>query len=199
MQQDIDPSVWIAPGAQLYGRIALARGVSIWPHAVVRAEGHDVHVGRMSNIQDFAMIHADYNHGVRIGELCSITHHATIHGATIGDHCLIGIGATVMDEAEIGAGSVVAGHAIVREGSVFPPHSVIAGVPARRIAERDSARDNRLNAWLYCRNSVYYAAGKHRAWHGLDYQHWRDEMEARLQSDADLSHADEIYAQLKPR
>ena len=97
-----------------------------------------------------------------IGEDCSITHHATLHGCRIGDRCLIGINATVMDGAVIGANSVVAGHAIVREGAAFPENAVIAGVPARQVTTRDNSAENLMNARFYLRNAENYARRLHR-------------------------------------
>ena len=184
--QQIDESAWVAPGAQIYGRVSLAEGTSVWPNAVIRAECHEVSVGRMSNVQDFAMLHVGFDHPVRIGAFCSITHHATLHGATLEDCCLVGISATVMDGALIGRGSIVAGGAVVTEGSVFPPGSVIAGTPARAIRERDSARANRLNAWVYHRNASFYRRGLHRAWDGPGFAAWRTGMLERIERDEDL-------------
>ena len=183
---DLHASVWVAPGAQLYGDVAIAEGCSIWPHAVIRAECNDVRVGRMTNIQDFAMIHVGFDDPVRIGEFCSITHHAAIHGATVGDHCLIGIHATLMDGSVIGAGSIVAGGAFVTEGSEFPPGSIVAGVPAKQIAQRDSARANQLNAWAYHRNAQFYRRGEHRAWDGDEYAAWLAAKRAEVDADRDL-------------
>ena len=102
-EQQIDPSVWIAPSAQLYGAIAIAQGASIWHNAVLRAECQHIQIGRMTNLQDFVMVHIAFDRPTIIGEFCSITHNATVHGCTIGDHCLIGINAVVMDRAVIGA------------------------------------------------------------------------------------------------
>ena len=183
---DIHESVWIAPGVQIYGAVHVAEGVSIWPHAVIRAEAQEVRIGRMSNLQDFVMIHVGYDAPTRIGAFCSITHRATVHGATVEDHCLIGIGATIMDGAVIGRGSIVAGGAVVPEGTVFPPGSILAGIPARRIGERDSARANRLNAWLYHRNAAGYRAGHHRAWDGPEYRAWLEAKRREIETDHDL-------------
>lgn len=184
--QDIHESVFVAPGVQLYGRIEIGPGCSIWPNAVIRAECQHVRVGRMANLQDFAMVHVGFDHPTRIGDFCSVTHHVTVHGATVEDHCLIGINATLMDGAVIGRGSIVAGGAFVREGSVFPPGSIIAGVPAKRIGERDAARENRLNAWVYHRNAEHYRRGEHRAWDGPEYQRWLAAKRAEVQADKDL-------------
>src|SRR5258706_5030070 len=132
------------------------------------------------------MIHVGFSAPTRIGEFCSITHHATVHGCTIEDHCLVGINAVVMDGAVIGRGSIVAGGAVVREGSVFEPGSIVAGVPAVQIGQRDSARANRLNAWIYHRNAERTRAGDQRAWTGDDYQKWLSAKQAEIERDADL-------------
>lgn len=167
--QDIDPKAWIARSAELYGRITIGAESSLWPNCVVRAEAQEVRIGRHTNIQDFVMIHIGYDHPTIIGDFCSITHHATVHGAVIEDDCLIGINAVVMDGAVIGRGSIVAPGAVVTEGTVIPPNSIVAGVPAKVIKERDNAAENRLNAWNYCRNARAFRRGEHRAWSGADF------------------------------
>lgn len=183
---EIHPSVWIAPGAQLYGAVRIGEASSVWPNVVMRAECHEIRIGRMSNIQDFVMIHVAYERPTIIGDFCSITHHATVHGATIEDDCLIGINATLMDGVVVGRGSIVAGGAFLKEGSQFPPGSIIAGTPAKVIRERDSARANRLNAWQYRRNAEFYARGEHRAWDGAEYQSWLAAKRAEIDKDLDL-------------
>lgn len=185
-EQSIDASVFVHPSAQIYGRVRVAAESSIWPHAVIRAEANAVEIGRYTNLQDFVMLHVGYEHSTRVGDFCSITHHATLHGCTIEDDCLVGINAVVMDGAVVGRGSIVAGGAMIREGAVFEPGSIIAGVPAKKIAERDSARANRLNAWQYHRNAQAYRRGDHRAWSGPEYARWLDETRARVERDADL-------------
>lgn len=132
------------------------------------------------------MIHVAYERGIVVGEFCSVTHHAALHGCTVEDHCLIGIGAVVMDGAVIGRGSVVAGGAFVTEGTAVPPGSIVAGVPAKVIRQRDCARDNRLNAWLYHRNADHYRRGLHRAWEGQEYEAWLAAKRAEVECDADL-------------
>ena len=184
--QKIDPSAWIAPSAQIYGAVSIGRDASVWHNAVLRAECERIEIGRMTNLQDFAMLHIAYDNPTIIGEFCSITHHATVHGCTVGDHCLIGIGAVIMDHAVIGEGSIVAGGAFVTERSIFPPHSIIAGVPAKQIAERDSARPNRLNAWMYQRNAEFTRRGDYRAWTGPEYKAWHAAKSAEIENDQDL-------------
>jgi carbonic anhydrase/acetyltransferase-like protein (isoleucine patch superfamily) len=184
--QSIHESVFVAPGVQIYGDVSLAEGASVWPNAVIRAEVHDVKIGRYTNLQDFVMIHVGYDNPTLIGDFCSITHHATIHGAVVEDACLVGINATIMDGAVIGAGSIVAGGAFVTEGSVFPAGSIIADMPARVIRERDSSRANRLNAWQYHRNARAYQRGAHRSWTGPEYEAWLRETRRAVESDSDL-------------
>jgi carbonic anhydrase/acetyltransferase-like protein (isoleucine patch superfamily) len=184
--QDIHESVFIAPDVKLYGKISIGAGSSVWPNAVIRAEAQHVRIGRYTNLQDFVMVHIGYDHPTVIGDFCSITHHATVHGAVVEDHCLVGINATLMDGAVVGTGSIVAGGAFVTEGSVFPANSVIAGVPAKRIRERESARANRLNAWQYHRNAQAYARGDHRAWEGAEYRAWLEDIRKAIETDRDL-------------
>jgi len=183
---DIHPSVWVAPSAQVFGEVHIAEGASVWHNAVMRAECQDIRIGRMTNVQDFVMIHVGFDEPTRIGEFCSITHHVTAHGCTIEDHCLVGIGAVVMDGAVIGRGSIVAGGAFVPEGRVFEPGSIVAGVPAKVIAQRDSARANRLNAWVYHRNAEATRRGEHRAWTGPEYERWLAAKREEIEADADL-------------
>ena len=182
----IDESAWIAPTAQIFGRIRIGPDSSLWHNVVARAECQDISIGRITNVQDFVMIHVGYDHPTRIGDFCSITHHATVHGCTIGDASLVGPGAVIMDGAVIGPGSIVAAGAVVPEGREFPAGAIVAGVPAKAIAERDSARANRMNAWLYQRNAELTRRGEHRAWDGDEYLAWRAAKQAEVDADRDL-------------
>ncbi len=184
--QSIDPSAWVAPSAELYGNIAIGPGSSIWPQCVIRCECHRVEIGRMTNLQDFVMVHVDYDEPTKIGDFVSITHHATVHGATIEDACLIGINAVVMSGAVIGAGSIVAPGCVVKERDVIPPGSIVAGVPGKVIKSRDCSRENRMNAWQYHRNAQAYRAGDHRTWEGAEYEAWWKAKQAEIARDEDL-------------
>ncbi len=153
-----DPA-FIHDTAHIYGRVTLGPGSSVWPHVVMRAEMLEVQIGARTNIQDFVMVHVGAMTPTIIGEDCSITHHVTLHGCTVGDRSLIGINATLMDGSRIGANSIVAGHSIVTEGTQFPDNAIIAGVPAKQVAERDCSAANLGNARFYHQNALNYAAG----------------------------------------
>ncbi|MBO6655742.1 MAG: gamma carbonic anhydrase family protein [Pseudomonadales bacterium] len=158
----LDDPAFIHETARIQGKVYIGPGASIWTYAVTRSELYHVHIGARTNIQDFVMIHVGDQSPTIIGEDCSITHHATLHGCEIGDRCLIGINATIMDGAKIGENSIVAGHAIVSENSEFPPNSIIGGVPARLLATRDNGEANLANANFYQAIAARYAHGEER-------------------------------------
>ncbi|MDU8926500.1 gamma carbonic anhydrase family protein [Alisedimentitalea sp. MJ-SS2] len=158
----LDKPALVHDSAQLYGKVYVGPGASIWPNVVTRAEMYEIRIGARSNIQDFVMIHVGSFTPTIVGEDCSITHHVTLHGCEIGDRCLIGINATIMDGAKIGANSIVAGHSIVTENAEFPENSVIAGVPAKLVATRDCGEKNLGNARFYEMNARNYAEGRDR-------------------------------------
>ena len=184
--RDVHASVWVAPSAQLFGAVTIGEGSSVWHNVVMRAECQAIRIGRLTNVQDFVMVHVPYDRATLVGDFCSITHHVTLHGCTIEDACLIGINATVMDGVVIGRGSIVAGGAFVTEGTIVPPGSIVAGVPAKMVKRRDAARENRLNAWLYHRNADHYRCGQHRAWDGPEYEAWLAAKRDEVARDADL-------------
>ena len=148
--------------ALLHGKVTLGQGTSVWPYVVTRAEMHEITIGARTNIQDHVMIHVGYDTPTLVGEDCSITHRVVLHGCTLGDRVLIGIGATIMDGANLGSNSIVAGHSIVTEGSVFPENSIIAGSPAKLIKTRDNSTANLMNARFYYQNALNYAKGIER-------------------------------------
>lgn len=160
----LDNPAFIHDSAQIFGCNRIEDGASVWPNVVMRAEMHENVIGRFSNLQDFVMVHVGTNCGTTVGAYCSITHHATIHGCTIGDNCLIGINATVMDDAVIGDNCIVAGHSIVTAGTEIPANSIVAGSPAKVIKTRNNFIANRMNAVIYHLNALAYAEGDHRAW-----------------------------------
>lgn len=130
---------WIAPDAHVIGKVVLGEDVGIWFGAVLRGDNETITVGARTNIQDGAMVHTDPGYPVAMGEGCTIGHHAIVHGATIGDNSLVGMGATILNGAIIGSNCLVGANALVTEGKVFADGSLIVGSPARAIRTLDEA------------------------------------------------------------
>lgn len=147
----VDPEAWIAPGAVLAGAVTVGARSSVWYTAVLRADCDTITVAEGSNIQDGTIVHADPGFPVTIGEGVSIGHRAVLHGCTIEDDCLIGMGAVVLNGAVIGRGSLIAAGAVVLEGTTVPPGSLVAGVPGkvRRELTEDERAATRRNAADY--------------------------------------------------
>lgn len=125
-------NVFVAPDATVIGRVTLGDQSSVWFQTVIRGDVHWITVGARSNIQDRCVIHVTSGkHPTVIGDDSTIGHSVTLHGCTIGDRCLIGIGAVILDEAVIGEGSLVAAGALVTPRTVIPPYSLVMGSPAR--------------------------------------------------------------------
>lgn len=165
----IQDAAYIHESAYLYGDITLAEGASVWINAVARAEVYGIHIGRYTNIQDFVMIHVGNGTGTRVGDYCSITHHVTLHGCTIGDHCLIGINSTIMDGCVIGDNCIIAGHTFLKEGTVIPDNSIVMGSPGEAKKTRDSRLANKMNALAYYHNAQAYQRGEYRLWSQPDF------------------------------
>jgi carbonic anhydrase/acetyltransferase-like protein (isoleucine patch superfamily) len=143
----VDPSAFVAHGARLVGEVILSEGASVWYNAVLRGDSDSITVGPGSNLQDNVSVHVDAGHPVVIGADVSVGHNAVVHGCTIGDASLIGMGSTVLSGAVIGEECLVAAGAVVLEGTVVPPRSLVAGVPAKvrrelTDAERAGIRNN---------------------------------------------------------
>jgi carbonic anhydrase/acetyltransferase-like protein (isoleucine patch superfamily) len=156
-----DDSVWVAPGAYVIGRVRLGAGASVWFGAVLRGDNEEMRVGARTNIQDGAVLHSDPGFPLTIGEGVTIGHRAIVHGCTIGDNALIGMGATVLNGARIGRNCIVGANALVKEGAEFPDGSLIVGMPAKAIRSLDAAgaADLRRLAEHYVGNARRFAAG----------------------------------------
>ncbi|MFE1256605.1 gamma carbonic anhydrase family protein [Streptomyces fungicidicus] len=159
----VDGDAFVAPTASVIGDVTLHAGASVWYGAVLRGDVERISVGANSNVQDNCTLHADPGFPVGVGERVSIGHNAVVHGATVEDDCLIGMGATVLNGAVIGAGSLVAAQALVPQGMRVPPRSLVAGVPAK--VRRELTPEEREGLTL---NGTMYAelAGVHREEHG---------------------------------
>ncbi|MFT4088912.1 MAG: gamma carbonic anhydrase family protein [Gordonia sp. (in: high G+C Gram-positive bacteria)] len=157
----VDETAWVAPNATLIGSVVIAEGASIWYGAVLRADNEPITIGRDSNVQDNCAFHVDRGLPVVLGEGVSVGHGAVIHGATVGDHVLIGMGAIVMNGAVIGDETLVAAGALVTEGQEIPPRSLVAGVPAKVRRELSDAEVARLhaNTEIYTRHRQLHRGG----------------------------------------
>ncbi len=153
-------SAFVADGARVIGDVTLGEHASVWYNAVLRAEAASIVVGARSNLQDGVVVHVDRGFPATIGQDVSVGHNAVVHGCTIEDGALVGMGSVVLNGAVIGAGSLVAGGAVVLEGTQVPPGSLVAGVPAKvRRALTDEERAGlRRNATSYLGHLDAHAA-----------------------------------------
>ncbi len=156
--QTVGDEFFVAPSAAVIGRVFLGRDVSIWFGAVVRGDGNDIRIGDNSNVQDTAVIHVDGDAPTTIGRDVTIGHAATVHGCTVGDCSLIGIGATILSHAVIGKHCLVGAGALITERKQFPDRSLIVGAPARRARELTDAEVKMLeeSAAHYVANGKRY-------------------------------------------
>lgn len=167
---DVAPTVpepgqyWVAPDAQVIGDVRLGPEVGIWFGAVLRADQEPITLGARTNVQEGVMMHADPGFPLELGAEVTVGHHAILHGCTVGEGALIGMGATVLNGARIGAGCLVGANALVTEGKAFPDHSLIVGAPARAVRTLDAAEVERLRASArhYVANWRRFAAGLRR-------------------------------------
>ncbi|MDN2579242.1 gamma carbonic anhydrase family protein [Aquibium sp. ELW1220] len=152
---------WIAPDATLIGRLRIGRDVGIWFGAVLRGDNEPIEIGAGSNVQEHTVMHTDIGFPLTIGKGCTIGHRAMLHGCTIGDNSLIGMGAIVLNGARIGENSLVGAGALVTEGKEFPPNSLIVGSPAKAIRQLDDKAIEllRWSANHYVENGRRFAKG----------------------------------------
>lgn len=132
-----DGLYWVAETASVIGKVRLHSDVSIWYGAVLRGDNEEIEIGARSQIQDNATLHTDPGFPLTIGRDCVIGHNVVLHGCTVGDGSLIGMGAIVLNGAKIGTNSLVGAGALITEGKEFPDNSVILGVPAKAVRESD--------------------------------------------------------------
>ncbi|MFI9628048.1 gamma carbonic anhydrase family protein [Streptomyces sp. NPDC052042] len=148
---EVDADAFTAPTSVVVGEVTLEAGSSVWYHAVLRADCGPIVIGSDSNIQDNCSVHTDPGFPVTVGERVSVGHNAVLHGCTVEDDVLVGMGATVLNGAHIGAGSLIAAQALVPQGMRVPPGSLVAGVPAKvkRHVTEEEREGIRFNAAGY--------------------------------------------------
>ena len=152
---------WIAPSAVLIGSIIVGEGVGIWFGSVLRGDNEPITIGNNSNIQENCVMHTDIGYPLNIGEGCTIGHKAMLHGCTIGQNSLIGMGATVLNGAVIGDNCLVGAGSLVPEGKIIPNNSLVVGMPGKVIRQLDEAAINGLKsaALHYVENAKRFAMG----------------------------------------
>ena len=157
----IDPSAWVADSAQVMGTVELGADTSVWFGAILRGDSALLTIGRGSNVQDGSVIHADAGQPTVVGEGVTIGHLAMLHGCTVGDGSLIGIGAVVLNGARIGRHCLVGARALVTEGKSFPDGSLIVGSPAVavRLLGEEQIEGLRRSARHYVDNAKRFRAG----------------------------------------
>ncbi|MBX3579846.1 MAG: gamma carbonic anhydrase family protein [Rhizobiaceae bacterium] len=157
-----EASAWIAPDASVVGRIRIGRNVGIWFGAALRGDNEQITLGDDTNVQEHTVMHTDPGFPLTIGVGCTVGHRALLHGCTIGDNSLIGMGAIVLNGARIGSNSLVGAGALVTEGKEFPDGSLIVGSPAKVIRALDDAAIARLRM-----SAAHYVANARRFRQGL--------------------------------
>jgi carbonic anhydrase/acetyltransferase-like protein (isoleucine patch superfamily) len=152
---------WIAPNAEVIGKVRLDEDASIWFGAILRGDNEEIHIGARTNIQDGSVLHTDMGSPLTIGADCTIGHRVILHGCTIAENSLIGMGATLLNGARIGRNCLVGANALVTEGKEFPDNSLIVGSPARIMRTLDEASALRLreSAARYVANWRRFAKG----------------------------------------
>lgn len=151
----IHETAYIAPTATIIGNVEICEGASVWFGAVLRGDNDLIKIGKNSNIQDNSVLHTDPGIPLIVGEGVTVGHRVMLHGCTIGDHSLIGIGSTLLNRVTIGESCLVGAHSLVTEGKAFEDKSMVIGSPARRIKTLGDAQVAmlKMSAAVYVKNS----------------------------------------------
>lgn len=146
-EPQIHPTSFIAPSADVIGRVTLHELTSIWYHATLRGDINEIVIGPRSNVQDNVVIHLADDFGCHVGELVTVGHSAILHACTVKDEVLVGMGAIVLDGAVIGERSIIGAGALVTGGTVIPPGSLVLGSPAKVVRTLDAAEQADVKKW----------------------------------------------------
>lgn len=163
MSVRIHPTAYIAPTAAVMGNVTLGEESSVWYGAVLRGDMAPIVIGAQSNLQDGTIVHVDEGVPCTIGRRVGVGHRAILHGCTVEDECLIGMGAVLLNNVRIGTGSVVAAGAVIPEGMQIPPRSLVIGVPGRIVRPVDAALSQRITStWShYVEQARAHRAGRY--------------------------------------
>jgi len=153
----IAESAWIAPNATVIGDVRLGENCSIWWNATLRGDNDPIEIGANSNIQDGSVLHTDEGVPMKIGANVTVGHLVMLHGCTVGDGSLIGIGSVILNRAVIGKGCIVGANTLIPEGKVFPDHVLIVGSPGKVVRELSAEEVARLQA-----SAAHYVANAER-------------------------------------
>jgi carbonic anhydrase/acetyltransferase-like protein (isoleucine patch superfamily) len=159
---DVAPSAWIAPGAVVVGDVSIGERASVWYGCVVRGDLEPIRIGAETNVQDLTLIHVDREMPAILGDRVTVGHRCVIHGCTVGDEALVGMGAVLLSGCSVGEGALVAAGAVVLEGFEVPAGAIAAGVPARIRGQVTPDLRRRFLAGVrtYVESSRRYAAGE---------------------------------------
>jgi len=157
---EIDPTAWVAPTAAVMGNVTLAKNASVWFGAVLRGDNENILIGPRSNVQDNSVLHTDPGFPLVMGEGVIIGHQVMLHGCTIGDNTLIGIGATVLNGVKIGKNCLIGAHALITEGKVIPDNSMVIGAPGKvvKTLNENQVAMLKMNAEVYVKNAERFSS-----------------------------------------
>ena len=157
----VHETVWIAPGCHVIGNVQLDQDASVWFNSTIRGDNELIHVGQGTNIQENSVLHTDVGFPLSIGQNCTIGHKVMLHGCTIGDNTLIGMGATILNGAKIGKNCLIGAGALITEGKDIPDGSLVMGAPGKVIRTLDDQAIAKLtlSALHYQQNARRFAKG----------------------------------------
>ncbi|MFH2058378.1 MAG: gamma carbonic anhydrase family protein [Pseudomonadota bacterium] len=157
-QPQLHHTVFIAPTAQIIGNVHIGQESSVWFGSILRGDMDTIRVGEQTNIQDLCMCHADEAIPLTIGNRVTIGHGCIVHGCTIEDECLIGMGAVIMNNAVIGKGCVIAAGSVVLENTIIPPYSLVVGAPGK--IKKTFENKNQIQTLIKIMSDIYVANGQ---------------------------------------
>ncbi len=160
-QVDAHPDSWVAPTAAVIGKVRLDAGASVWFGAVLRGDNELIHIGENSNVQDGTVMHTDMGWPLTLGKGVTVGHNAMLHGCTVGDHSLIGIGAVILNGAKIGKHCIIGANTLIAEGKEIPDGSLVVGSPGKVVRALTDEQKSKLEASAanYVHNAQRYAEG----------------------------------------